>query len=70
MLSPGVTYRLVIRRVLSPVMARPRTIDPSGEVVRVNVRVDHRTAAKLEREARKRGVTVSEVIREKLAKAS
>jgi len=51
-------------------MARPRTIDPSGEVVRMIVRIDHRTAQKIEREAKRRGVSVSEVIREKLAKAS
>jgi len=51
-------------------MARPRMIDPSGEVVRVNVRLDHRTANKIEREAKRRGVSVSALIREKLAKAS
>lgn len=56
--------------VIVPLMARPRIIDPSGEVVRLNVSMDSRTAAKLEREAKRRGVSVSAVIREKLAQAS
>lgn len=51
-------------------MARPRVIDPSGEVVRLSLRLDSRTATKLEREAKRRGLTLSDVVREKLAKAS
>jgi hypothetical protein len=49
-------------------MARPRTIDPTGEVVRVNVRIDKRTATALQEEAKQRNMTVGAVIRERLAK--
>jgi hypothetical protein len=48
-------------------MARPRVINPNGEVRRIGVSVSEPVVQRLEREARKRGVTLSEVIRERLA---
>lgn len=38
--------------------------------MRLQVLLDSRTAAKIEREAKRRGVSLSAIIREKLAKAS
>ena len=50
-------------------MPRPRTIDPDGEVWRINARIPSKVGKALEKEAAKRGVTVGQIIRERLAKA-
>jgi hypothetical protein len=47
-------------------MARPRKINPHGETRRVVTLVPENVAHRIEREARKRGVSVAQVIREKL----
>ena len=49
-------------------MARPRVINPKGEVRKLSAVVPEKVAQELEREAAKRGVTVGQVIRERLAK--
>lgn len=54
------------RVILVPVMARPRKINPHGETRRVVTLVPENVAHRIEREARKRGVSVAQVIREKL----
>jgi hypothetical protein len=51
-------------------MARPRTINPNGETRRVVALVPEQVAKRLQREANKRGVTVAQVIREKLESAA
>lgn len=48
-------------------MARPRKIDPHGEVVKLSAVVPEKVARDLQREAAKRKVTVGQVIRERLA---
>lgn len=48
-------------------MARPRKIDPNGEVVKLSAVVPEKVARDLQREATKRKVTVGQVIRERLA---
>ena len=47
-------------------MARPRVINPNGETRRVVTMLPAPVAEKLEREARKRGVPLSQIVREKL----
>lgn len=47
-------------------MARPKVINPTGNVRRLGVVVSEPVVQRLEREARERGVTLSEVIRERL----
>lgn len=47
-------------------MARPRFINPTGNVRRLGVVVSEPVVQRLEREARARGVTLSQVIRERL----
>lgn len=47
-------------------MTRPKTINPNGEVVRVAANVSQSVADDLRREAKKRHVTVSQVMRERL----
>jgi hypothetical protein len=51
-------------------MARPRTIDPDGEVVRMNIRIDQITATAIQNEAKERGITTSAVIRQRLKKGN
>ena len=48
-------------------MSRPRTINPKGEVVKLSARVPAPVVEKLEREAMRRGVTLGQVVRERLA---
>lgn len=48
-------------------MARPRKIDPHGEVVKLSAVVPQKVARDLQREAQRRGVTVGQVVRERLA---
>lgn len=55
-------YRCVILQV----MARPRTIHPNGQVLRVVTHLPEPLVRKLEREARKRRVPLAQVVREKL----
>lgn len=47
-------------------MARPRTIHPDGEVLRVVTHLPEPMVRKLQREADKRGVPLAQVVREKL----
>jgi hypothetical protein len=47
-------------------MARPRVINPTGDVRSLRVVVAEPVAQRLEREARRRGVSVAEIIRERL----
>lgn len=53
--------------VTSEVMARPRSINPNGEVVKLSAVVPEKVALDLQREAAKRKITVGQVIRERLA---
>ena len=55
---------------LCSVMARPREINPTGKVRHLTARVPEPVARELEREAKREGVTVGEIIRRRLAKAS
>ena len=48
-------------------MARPRSINPKGEVRKLSAVVSEEVALELEREAARRKVTVGQVIRERLA---
>ena len=50
-----------------PVMARPKSINPKGETHRVMVTLAMPVVEKLSKEATKHGVTVSEIVRRKLA---
>ena len=52
---------------MSAVMARPRIINPNGEVVKLTARIPEKIARDLQREAQRRGVTVGQVVRERLA---
>jgi hypothetical protein len=58
------TYTLVVS---SELMARPRVINPKGEVRKLSAVVPEKVAQELEREAARREVTVGQVIRERLA---
>lgn len=51
-------------------MARPRVINPHGETRRVATVVAEPVARRLEREARRRGVTVAQVVREALERVA
>ena len=51
---------------MSGVMARPRIINPNGEVVKLTARIPEKIARDLQREAQRRGVTVGQVVRERL----
>lgn len=51
-------------------MARPRTIDPSGEVVRFTISLPDKTRKRLQRKAKQQGVSLSEVVREALEKVA
>jgi len=48
-------------------MARPKSINPNGEVVKLSAVVPEKVALDLQREAQRRGVTVGQVVRERLA---
>ena len=48
-------------------MARPRTINPKGDVRKLTARIPEKVAFELEREAQKRGVTVGQIVCERLA---
>ena len=61
---PALNHTLV---VMSAVMARPRFINPNGEVVKLTARIPEKVARDLQREAQRRGVTVGQVVRERLA---
>ena len=52
---------------MSAVMARPRTINPKGDVRKLTARIPEKVARELEREAKKRNVTVGQIVRERLA---
>ena len=45
-------------------MARPRTINPTGATKRLTTEVAEPVARRIEREARRRGIPVSQVVRE------
>jgi len=49
---------------------RPRTINPTGELRSMRVLVPEPVAQKIEREAKKRGVTVAQIVRERLAQVA
>jgi hypothetical protein len=51
-------------------MARPRKINPRGKVAKLSVIVSEPVALDIRREAKRRGVTVGEVMRDRLGKAS
>ena len=48
-------------------MARPRVINPNGKTCRVLVTVPEPVAQKLAKEAMKKGVSVAEIVRQRLA---
>lgn len=51
-------------------MARPKSVNPKGDTKALFVLLPLPLHAKLEREAKKRGVPIAQVARERLAKAS
>jgi hypothetical protein len=51
-------------------MARPKSVNPQGDTKALFVLLPLSLHVKLEREAKKRGVPLSQVARERLAKAS
>lgn len=51
-------------------MARPKHINPTGDTVRLVALVPAPVAQRIQREAKKRGVTVAQVVREKLAQVA
>ena len=51
-------------------MPRPRIVDPKGRTRMFSVLVSEPMHESLKKEAKKRGITVSELAREKLAEAS
>lgn len=65
-----VNNRLVIRVLVLQVMARPKHINPDGEIKRLVALIPAPVAERLEREAKKRGVPVAQIVREKLAKVA
>lgn len=56
--------------VMSALMARPRTIAPNGEVSKLTVRLSDKARKRLERQAKQRGVTLAEVVRQALESAA
>ena len=50
-----------------PVMARPKSINPKGDTHRLMVTLAMPVVEKLSKEATKQGVSVSEIVRQKLA---
>lgn len=48
-------------------MARPRTINPKGDVRKLTARIPEKVALELEREAQKRGDNVGQIVCERLA---
>ena len=51
-------------------MARPNHINPDGEIKRLVALVPVPVAQRLEREAKKRGVPVAQIVREKLSQVA
>jgi hypothetical protein len=51
-------------------MARPKHINPAGDTVRLAAFVPAPIAQRIQREAKKRGVTVAQIVREKLEQAA
>jgi hypothetical protein len=51
-------------------MARPRTIEPNGNVTSLKVRLSAKQKSALEKKAEKRGLTVGALVREILEEAS
>lgn len=51
-------------------MARPKHLNPDGETVRLVALVPAPVAKRIQREAKKRGVTVAQIVREKLAQVA
>jgi len=49
---------------------RPRLINPNGDTKRMAVDVPTPMAQRIEREAKKRGVSVATILREKLAQVA
>jgi hypothetical protein len=49
---------------------RPKVINPKGEIKRLVALVPVPVAERLEREALKRGISVAQVVREKLAQVA
>lgn len=50
-------------------MARPREINPTGKVRRIAANIPEQVARDIEREAKRRGVSIARVIRERLGAA-
>gem|GEM_PF-4654672 len=57
-------------QVLCSLMARPRTIEPNGNVASLKVRLSAKQKRELEKKAEKRGLTVGALVREILEEAS
>jgi hypothetical protein len=51
-------------------MARPKHINPNGDTQRIVAWVPAPLAERLQREAKKRGVPVAQIVREKLGKVA
>lgn len=61
---------LVTSVLLCHLMARPKHINPDGEIKRIVALVPVPLAKRLERVAKKRGVPVAVIIREKLSEVA
>lgn len=51
-------------------MARPRTINPKGKTRKLSVVLAEPVARDLEKEARKQGLSLSEVVRQRLERGA
>ncbi len=51
-------------------MARPKKINPNGKTTPVTVLVPEPLARELNREAKRRGLPLSEIVRERLSRAA
>jgi len=49
-------------------MGRPRTINPTGDVVKVTARISADTMSMLKERARRRDVTLGQIVREVIEK--
>lgn len=56
--------------ISSYLMARPRTINPNGKTRKLSVVLSETVVRDLEREAKRRGVTLGAVVRERLGKVA
>jgi len=51
-------------------MARPKIVNPKGKTKDIRIRIAEPVAQSMEREAKKRGVSVAQIVRERLAQVA